>query len=252
MIRTLIIEDEAAAAIRLENMLTRINPEISIIGRLDSVEASVKWLQANLPPDLLMLDIQLGDGLSFDIFRKVKIDSFVVFTTAYDEYAIKAFELNSIDYLLKPVDENKLRLSLEKFSRLRQSKGEIDIEKVIEMIESRKTQFKKRFVVNIADKIKMIETHEAAWFYSLEKNTFLCTYDNTHYPLEFSLDQLEGLLDPAIFFRISRQYIISINAIAKIHILSKSRIRIETRPFQKDGLMVSSARTPDFRKWLDK
>jgi two-component system, LytTR family, response regulator LytT len=252
MIKTLIIEDEAAAASRLEKMLLRLNPEIRVIGHLDSVEASVKWFQTNPPPDLLMLDIQLGDGLSFDIFRKVKVDSFVVFTTAYDEYAIKAFELNSVDYLLKPVDEDKLRMSLEKFTALSQHKSPVDIQKVIEMIEGRKASYKKRFVVSIADKIKTIETQEAAWFYSFEKSTFLCTRDNIHYPLEFSLDQLEVLLDSDVFFRISRQYIINISAIAKIHILSKSRIRIDSIPASKDEMMVSSARTPEFRKWLDK
>lgn len=252
MIHTLIIEDEDAAALRLENLLTRIDPEIKVIGRLDSVEVSVKWLQNNPAPDLLMLDIQLGDGLSFEIFRKVKVESFVIFTTAYDEYAIKAFELNSIDYLLKPVDEIKLKNSLEKFHNLKTQAKHIDIEKIVEMLENRKSQFKKRFVVSIADKIKMIETREVAYFYSLEKNTFLCTHDNLHYPLEFSLDHLENLLDPEFFFRINRQYIIHYSSILKIYLLSKSRIKIEGQPPIKDGLMVSSARTPEFRKWLDR
>jgi two-component system, LytTR family, response regulator LytT len=252
MIRTLIIEDEESAASRLENLLTRIEPEINIVGRLDSVEASVKWLKNNPSPDLLMLDIQLGDGLSFEIFRKIKVDSFVIFTTAYDEYAIKAFELNSIDYLLKPVDEAKLKLSLEKFNKLRSTSTSIDIEKIVGMIESRKSQFKKRFVVNIADKIKMIETREVAYFYSLEKISFLCTHDNLHYPLDFSLDHLENLLDPEYFFRVSRQYIIHYSSISKIYLLSKSRIKIEVQPPIKDGLMVSSTRTPEFRKWLDR
>ncbi|MBE0661377.1 MAG: response regulator transcription factor [Bacteroidales bacterium] len=252
MIRTLIIEDEETAATRLENLLQRIEPEINIVGRLDSVEASVKWLQSNPAPDLLMLDIQLGDGLSFEIFRKVKVDSFVIFTTAYDEYAIKAFGLNSIDYLLKPVEEAKLKLSLEKFNKLRSTSTSIDIEKIVGMIESRKSQFKKRFVVNIADKIKMVETREVAYFYTMEKFSFLCTLDNFHFPLEFSLDHLESLLDPEFFYRVNRQYIINFSSISKILLLSKSRIKIEVQPPIKDGLMVSSARTPEFRKWLDR
>lgn len=252
MIRTLIIEDEDAAASRLEKLLQRIEPELRIIGRLDSVQASVTWFQTNPPPDLLMLDIQLGDGLSFEIFRKVKVDSFVIFTTAYDDYAIKAFELNSIDYLLKPVDEEKLKFSLEKFHKLRPSSPGIDIEKIVSMIESRKSQYKKRFVVSIADKIKMIETRDVAYFYSLDKNTFLCTLENLHYPLDFSLDHLETMLDPETFFRVNRQYIINYTSISKLFTFSKSRIRIDTTPPIRDGLMVSSSRTPEFRKWLDR
>lgn len=252
MIRTLIIEDEEAAALRLENLLSRIDSDIKIIGRLDSIDASVLWFQANPPPDLLILDIQLGDGLSFEIFRNVKVDCFVIFTTAFDEYAIKAFELNSIDYLLKPVDENKLVRSLEKFRKLRERSGHFDIEKIAKIIESRKSQYKKRFVVNIADKIKMVETRELAYFYSFDKNTFLCTNGNLHYPLDFSLDHLENLLDPEFFFRLNRQYIIHYSSITKIYLFSKSRIKIEVQPPIKDGLLVSSARTPEFRKWLDR
>lgn len=252
MIRTLIIEDETAAASRLENLLTQIEPEIKILGRPDSVEASVRWLQNNPSPDLLMLDIQLGDGLSFEIFRKVKVDCFVIFTTAFDEYAIKAFELNSIDYLLKPVDENKLRQSLDKFHKLRPNHNSIDIEKLMELMENRRSQYKKRFVVNVADKIVMVETRQVAYFYSIEKNSFLCTFGNFHYPLEFSLDYLETLLDPEYFFRVNRQYILHFSAISKIFVLSKSRIRIETQPPLKEGIMVSSTRTPEFRKWLDR
>ncbi len=251
MIRTLIIEDEQAAAERLEKMLLRIEPAISIVGRLDSVEASVKWLQQNPLPDLLLLDIQLGDGLSFDIFRQVKLDCFVIFTTAYDAYALKAFELNSIDYLLKPIDELKLKLSLEKFNKLRTSHQTFNFEKMLAMIEGRKQEFKKRFVVSIADKIKMVETRDVAYFYSMEKNTFICTFDNMHFPSDFSLDHLESLLDPAVFFRVNRQYILHDTAIEQIHILSKSRIQIQTNPPVKEGIMVSSARTSDFRKWLD-
>lgn len=252
MITTLIIEDEEPAAIRLKKLLNSIDPEIEILGIIDTVEAAIKWIESHPQPDLIMLDIQLGDGLSFDIFRKTTVDSYVIFTTAYDEYAIKAFELNSVDYLLKPVDETRLSLSLQKFRNFQSLSQTVNIGKLLETIESRKDKFKKRFVVSIANKIKVVDTGEIAFFYSKEKSTYLCTMDNRHYPLEFSLDHVEEKLDPGLFFRVSRQYIVQYRSITKIDIFSKSRIRIETNPPAGEEILVSSARTSDFRFWLDR
>jgi len=252
MIKTLIIEDEEPAALRLEKLLTEIAPEIKILEKLDSVESAVKWFRANEPPDLVMLDIQLADGLCFEIFKNTTIDSFVIFTTAYDEYAIRAFELNSLDYLLKPIDKTKLVRSIEKFKRLRGYAPKVDFQELINTLEGEKKKYKKRFIVNIGSKIKSVETSEAAYFYSLEKNTFICTRDNHHYPVDFSLDNLEGLIDPDNFFRINRQYIIHFDCISKIHVLSKSRIKIETNPPADDTLLVSTAKTHSFRLWLDR
>jgi DNA-binding LytR/AlgR family response regulator len=252
MIRTLIIEDEAPAAKRLKKLLENLAPDIEILGIIDTVESAVKWFETHPRPDLIMLDIQLGDGLSFEIFRKTEINSHVIFTTAYDEYAIKAFELNSIDYLLKPVDETRLANSLVKFRKLQPSTQSVNLVKLLESIENKSDRFKKRFVVNIANKLKVVDTSEIAYFYSKEKNTFLCTSDNRHYPLDFSLDHIEELLNPATFFRVSRQIIVNFNNIAKIDILSKSRIKIETNPPSNEEMLVSSARTSDFRVWLDK
>jgi DNA-binding LytR/AlgR family response regulator len=251
MIKTIIIEDEKPAAIRLEKLLLKLNSEIVICEIIDTVESAVKWLNNNPQPDLIMLDIQLGDGISFDIFRNVKVESHVIFTTAFDEYAIKAFELNSIDYLLKPVDEKKLAASLEKFRKFRSSQSE-NIGKLIEELTGKSDRFKKRFVVNIANKIKVIETGEISFFYSKEKNTFLCTTDSRHYPLEFSLDYLEEIVNPANFFRINRQYLVGFRSISRIDVLSKSRIRIETNPTAGEEILVSSSRTAEFRLWLDK
>ncbi len=252
MIRTLIIEDEQSAATRLEKLLTKADPEISVSAILDSVESSVKWLNENPPPDLLILDIQLGDGLSFDIFRQVNIECFVIFTTAYDEYAIKAFELNSVDYLLKPIDESKLRNSIAKFRKMSSFSQYTEWTRIISLIEGQKKNYKKRFVVIIGDKIKVIDVKEIAFFYTLDGNNFLCTSDNRHYPLDFSLDHLEDILDPEPFFRINRQYIVHFSAIERILTLSKSRIKIITRPETSEPLLVSTGRTPEFRKWLDK
>ena len=252
MIHTLIIEDEEPAAARLAKLLTEIEPSIQVMDVLDSVEGSIRWFSENPPPDLLMLDIQLADGLSFDIFKKIRIDSFVIFTTAYDEYAIKAFELNSIDYLLKPVDRQKLAISIDKFRKLSSSGQQLNIQDLIETLESRQGKYKKRFAINVGSKIITVETGKVAYFYSLEKSSFLCTVDGHHYPLDFSLDHLEQILDPEAFFRINRQHILHYPFIQKVHVLSKSRIKVEVKPPAENDLLVSTAKAHKFRLWLDR
>lgn len=252
MIRTLIVEDEEPAAARLEKLLKGVEPGIQVLEVIDSIENAVKWFKKNDPPDLLMLDIQLADGLSFDIFKRTKVDSFVIFTTAYDEYAIKAFELNSIDYLLKPVDRAKLQRSIQKYSKLAGRNQQVDIKALMETLEHRTSNFKKRFAVNVGNKIISVETRSVAYFYSMEKSTFLCTIDNHHYPLDFSLEHLEQLLDPELFFRINRQVIIQYTSIKNTHILSRSRVKVEIHPPASEDLLVSTARTHAFRLWLDR
>jgi two-component system, LytTR family, response regulator LytT len=252
MIRTLIIEDEVPAALRLQSLIEELDQDIEILAIIDTVTSAVDWFRSHPQPDLILLDIQLGDGLSFDIFRKTRVDSYVIFTTAFDEYAIKAFEVNSIDYLLKPVDEVRLSNSLHKYRQFRSHSQSFNIEKLLETIESKNDKYKKRFVVSIANKIKVVETGEVAFFYSKEKNTFLCTMQNNHYPLEFSLDHIEQIINPEKFFRVNRQYIVNYSSFAKIDILSKSRIRIVTNPPAGEEIMISSARTSEFRLWLDK
>ncbi|HAN00251.1 MAG TPA: DNA-binding response regulator [Marinilabiliales bacterium] len=252
MIRTLIIEDEEPAAIRLRKLLNEIHSEIEVLDCIDSVERAVQWFHAHQPPELLLLDIQLADGLSFDIFKKVKIDSYVIFTTAFDEYAIKAFELNSIDYLLKPIDKAKLALSIEKFKRLRIPTPTININDLVTAIESKKSNYKKRFLINMGSKIKSVETSEVAFFYVLEKNSFMGTFDGKNYPIDFSLDKLETLLDPELFFRINRQQIINYYTIDRISVFSKSRIRIEPKVKSEEELLVSANKSHEFRQWLDR
>jgi len=252
MIRTLIVEDEEPAAARLEKLLKAADPGIQVLDVIDSVESALRWFENNDSPDLLMLDIQLADGLSFEIFKQIKVDSFVIFTTAYDEYAIRAFELNSIDYLLKPVDPDKLRSSIYKYRDLSGRKQQVNFETLMETLEQRKTPYKKRFAVNVGSKIISVETRSVAYFYSMEKSTFLCTRNNHHYPLDFSLEHLEQLLDPELFFRINRQVILQYTSIEKIHILSRSRVKVETNPPASDDLLVSTARTHPFRLWLDR
>ncbi len=251
MIKCLIIEDEAPAASRLEKLMLEIDPEIHVIVKLDSIESSIKWFKENDDPDLVMLDIQLADGLSFDIFKSISINSFVIFTTAYDEYAIKAFELNSIDYLLKPINKQKLVNALAKFKLLKGSKPTFDVNELISAIEGKKSSYKRRFAISIGTKIKSIEVKDAAAFSSIEKSTFLNTFSGNSYPVDFSLDRLEGILDPESFFRVSRQFIVNYSAIKKINILSKSRIEIAVSG-QEEGILVSTAKTHAFREWLDR
>ena len=252
MIDTLIIEDEKPAASRLKKLLEEVDPDLRVLQILESVSSTVRWFRENPPPHLLMLDIQLADGLSFDVFKQVKIDSFVIFTTAYDEYAIKAFELNSIDYLLKPVDKAKLQHALDKFKKISPAPQPMDIQSIMEAMDHTRKRYKERFVVNVGTRIKSIETDHIAYFYSLEKSTFLCTNENRHYPVDFALDKLEEVLDPSRFFRISRQYVVNYGAIDRINILSKSRVAIHTQPATDEPLLVSTARTHLFRLWLDR
>jgi len=252
MIRTIIIEDEYRAADRLERLLTDMDEQITILAKLDSVETAVEWFNHHEHPDLLFLDIQLADGLSFEIFEQVKVDSFVIFTTAYDEYAIRAFELNSIDYLLKPIDIEKLNRSLQKFKSFSSATTNVKVDDLMTLLSSGRRNYKKRFVVNIGLKIKTIETDEVAWFISAEKSTFLIAKDGHRYPIDFSLDRIEELLSPEVFFRVNRQYIVSFEAIHNISVHSKSRIKLDLKPSPDEMVIVSSSRSPKFREWLDK
>jgi len=252
MIRTVIIEDEYRAADRLERLLTGMDDQVCIEAKLDSVEAAVTWFKSHTHPDLLFLDIQLADGLSFEIFEQVEVKSFVIFTTAYDEYAIRAFELNSIDYLLKPIDSDKLKNSLHKFECFSAKSSNIPVDELMSLLSSGKKNYKKRFVVNIGTKIKTIETDLVAWFISVEKNTFLIGKDGYRYPIDFSLDRVEELISPEEFFRVNRQYLVSFSAIQNISIRSKSRIKIDLNPVADETVLVSAGKTPKFREWLDK
>ncbi len=164
MIKTIIIEDEKAAAQRMERLLSDADSEIKVIEILDSITSSVRWLSANPAPDLIILDIQLSDGLSFEIFKQIKIESFIIFTTAFDEYAIKAFELNSIDYLLKPIQKNKLAQSILKYKKLKPIDSSFDINPILEAISNQKT-YKKRFLVNTGSKMISININDIAYFY---------------------------------------------------------------------------------------
>lgn len=251
MTNILIIEDENLAAKRLSRLLQELISEINILGFCDSVKSAVEYLQNNKQPDLIMLDIQLGDGISFDIFKQVTINCPVIFTTAFDEYAIKAFELNSIDYLLKPINVEALKKSLHKFEQLKQQNMGVDFQTLLPLLNNNKV-YKKRFLVAIGERLISINSQDIAYITSIDKCTFIVDKQNMYYAIDFSLDKLEEMLEPELFFRINRQYIISNTAIDKIFILSKSRIKLLLNPQAKEEILVSNARTHQFREWLDK
>jgi len=250
MIKVLIVEDEMLAAQRLSKLLKEAEPDVQIEQICDSIESTVKYLTRNQAPDLMMLDIQLGDGISFDIFKTINLTCPVIFTTAYDEYAIKAFELNSIDYLLKPIRPEALIKSINKFKKL--SHSSIDRQLLTTLLDKEQRNYKQRFLVYAGENLISVKTTEIAYFYSIEKSTFLTTIHGRSYALEFSLDKLEETLNPLDFFRINRQFLISFSSIKKISIQSKSRIKLTIDPLPKDEILVSSARTHEFREWLDR
>lgn len=252
MTKVLIIEDEQPAANRLEKMLLEISPDFEIIQRCDSIESSVLFFETGIMPDLVMLDIQLGDGLSFEIFNQIDISCPVIFTTAFDEYAIKAFELNSIDYLLKPINKEKLEKSIEKFRKLNQTAMQADWKTLASLLDKEKREYKQRFLVYVGEHLHSVQTSDIAYFYSVEKSTFLTTKSGKSYSLDISLDKLENMLSPTDFFRINRQFLISFVSIKKISILSKSRIKLTLEPLPTEETLISTARTHEFREWLDR
>jgi DNA-binding LytR/AlgR family response regulator len=251
MMNVLIVEDEALAADRLEKMLREITSDITVIAKLGSVKESVKWLMLNTA-DLIFLDIQLSDGLSFSIFDQVSIQTPVIFTTAYDQYAIKAFQLNSVSYLLKPIRKNDLAESLQKYKSLKAAFS-IDFDSLLSAIQGSKPEYRKRFLIQIADKFRKIDVEEIAYFYALDKGVFLSTYDGHSYPVDVSLENLVNTIDPTQFFRINRRYLISLKSIATMISWSRSRIKLVLKPPAGDEMdtIVSIDRAADFKKWMN-
>jgi len=248
--RVVIIEDEKPAARRLTRMLNEISIEPIVM--LHSVEEAVNWFYTNEHPDLIFLDIQLSDGLSFEIFEEIEIKSAIIFTTAYDEYALKAFKLNSIDYLLKPIDADELVNAVDKYKNfqvLTKNQG-FNIEQIKELISPLQKNYKKRFTVKIGLHLKMISTKSIECFYSENKATNIHTIDNRNYLIEDTLEQLEAKLQPDIFFRVSRKYFVNINAIKDIISYSNSRLKIILQSYNESEIIVSRERVKDFKNWL--
>ena len=251
MITAVIIEDEKPAARLLQRKLDRIGIAASIM--LHSVAESVEWFQNNSHPDLIFLDIQLSDGLSFEIFDQIKVKSAVIFTTAYDEYALKAFKLNSIDYLLKPIDEDELKAAVQKFERMQQTVNplQIDLENIRNLFSGQSPAYKKRFTVKVGQHLRIITTDDIECIYSENKSTYIHTVDNRDYPIESTLESLEQDLGPAQFFRISRKFLIPMKSVREIVMYSNSRLKVSLPTFKADEVIVSREKVSDFRNWLN-
>ena len=248
--KVLILEDETRAANHLERLLAKVAPTILVIAKLESVRDGVKYLQNNPEPELIFSDIQLADGLSFEIYKQVSVNCPIIFTTAYDHYAIEAFKTNGIDYLLKPVEEERLRQSIEKARHF--SPGLV-LEKLLAMNRpAGEKAYKSRFMVKVGDKIKSVPVEEILVFYSQEKASFIRTSDAHTYCIDYALDQLEPMLDPEKYFRINRKYIVSIDACTNILAWTNSRLRLKIDGIDDSDIIVARERVVEFKSWLDK
>lgn len=248
----IIIEDEKPAARRLNRLLAELNVEVSTM--LHSVEESVEWFQNNPHPDLIFLDIQLSDGLSFEIFDIIEVKSAIIFTTAFDEYALQAFKLNSIDYLLKPIDDEDLESAVKKYQDFKPETQRIsvdfnDIKKLL--VNPLEREYKKRFTVKVGQHLKIINADEVECFYSENKGTYAATSDGRNYLLDTTLEQLEGELSPTVFFRVSRKFYVNINHVKDIISYTNSRLQIKLNHFNEQEIIVSRERVRDFKLWLE-
>jgi len=252
--KVVIIEDEHLTAERIATLLRQIDPGIEVLGIIDSVKRSVELFKTDVKPDLVFMDIQLADGLSFDIFKEVKIEVPVIFITAFQEYAIKAFKVNSVDYLLKPVSEENLRAALDKYKRYYNRELTIPsidgdlLQNIRDMISK---PYKSRFMVRVGDHIRTVDVGSILYFYSLQKGTYLHTSDKHNYVVDYTLGKLEELLDPLLFHRINRRYLITHEAIVDTITLSSSKLKVNLTHSDDDEIYISRERVASFKEWLD-
>ena len=246
----LILEDESRAANYLERLIHKVAPEMKVVAKIESIRDAVPFLLAHGDIELIFSDVQLADGLSFEIFNQVTVKCPIIFTTAYDHYAIEAFKTNGIDYLLKPVEEERLKKAIEKTKLFSPS---VSLEKLLTITAAGAGKtFKSRFMVKVGDKIKSIPVEEILAFYSLEKATYMHTTSNRDYCIDYSIDQLEELLDPGTCFRINRKYIVFIGACTNILAWTNSRLRLKIEGVNDDDIVVARERVQDFKEWLDR
>lgn len=247
----IIIEDEKPAARLLQRKIEKLGLQADVM--LHSVAEALEWFSNNPHPDLIFLDIQLSDGLSFEIFEHLTITSAIIFTTAYDEYALRAFKLNSIDYLLKPIDEDDLEQAIQKFKsrNVASTPLALDFETIRKMlVNPLDRDYRKRFTIRMGQQLKMIAIEEVECFYSENKGTYLHTYDNRDYLLDTTLEQLETELNPKEFYRISRKYILPLKAIKEIQLHSNSRLKVVLPTYKQDEVIVAREKVQDFKQWL--
>ncbi|CAM1369214.1 LytR/AlgR family response regulator transcription factor [Tenacibaculum xiamenense] len=257
MIEILIIEDEIPAQRLLKETLKEISINTEVITCLNSIKSAVNWLQNNKHPEIILLDIQLSDGLSFEIFKQVEVNSQIIFTTAYDEYAIQAFKVNSLDYLLKPIEEEELEMALNKFQKhqsnsVQERTAIVDYEKLASIIGNKQKEYRKRFLIQSNDSFLKVSVNEIAYFYSMQGVTFAVTFEKREYPVNFSLENLKEQLDPDYFFKLNRQIIININSIKRVHSYFNGKLKLETDPVHNEDMIIGKDKAALFKRWLDR
>lgn len=253
MKRILIIEDEPFAADHLEILIQQLQADAKILAKLSTVRESIQWIKTHQEYDLIFTDIQLADGTCFEIFPEVEIKVPIIFTTAYDQYALRAFKVNSVDYLLKPIDKPALQAAFDKLERLRQEANPppaFGPKQLQQLIQSMQPAYKQRFAVKIGDHLKLVPTDQVLYFLSQHKLTYLVTKEGKKYPIQYTLQELEDLLNPKQFFRINRQMLLRDRAIEDVATISNSRLKVKI-PFSKAAVVVSRERCSDFKDWLD-
>lgn len=248
--KILIIEDELPSARLLQRKLDGLGYAVSAV--LQTVEESIEWFMSNAEPDLLFMDIQLADGISFEILEQIKPNSAIIFTTAYDEYMLRAFKQNSVDYLLKPIEDEELKNAIEKFLQFRRPSPQFDLASLEELFRNTSLTYKERFTIKIGQSLKIVTTQQIECIYSENKGTYLYTKENGNYLLDQTLDALTPQLSPKDFFRVNRSTIVQFNAIKTIAIHSNARLKIYLNHYESDELIVSREKVTAFKKWLDK
>ncbi|HPF52776.1 MAG TPA: LytTR family DNA-binding domain-containing protein [Draconibacterium sp.] len=249
--KVVIIEDERLAAEKLEDLLVKVEPGIEVLKLLESVEESVNWFTQHSAPDLVFMDIQLEDGISFEIFESVKIQSPIIFTTAFDQYAIRAFKVNSVDYLLKPIVKEDLARAISKFNQLHQGEAELEA-KVAKVIEQFSSRYKSRFLIRIGVRFQSVPVSKICTFFVEERSTFLQTIEGKRYDLDYSLDQLQSMVNPEQFFRVSRNFLVNINCIEEIISYSVTRLKLKLENGPQEGVIVSRDKVSEFKRWMDR
>ncbi|MDQ3277069.1 MAG: LytTR family DNA-binding domain-containing protein [Bacteroidota bacterium] len=251
----LIVEDEELAQKKLQKTLAAVDASATVVGITDSIQSTVDWLKTNDSADLILMDIELADGQSFEVFNLVDVKAPVIFTTSYDEYALKAFKVNSVDYLLKPVQTEELQAALVKYKKLADTnKQDVNIESLVNQIKQQlqPKEYRKRFLVKHAQKLVSVDVEEIAYFYSDGRLNFFKTTDNKKFVVDYTIDELEDMLDPASFFRISRSFFVAINAIEKIDDYFGNRLILQLTPSVDKEALVSREKVADFKKWMGK
>jgi DNA-binding LytR/AlgR family response regulator len=253
--KVLIVEDEELAVKKLQKILLAVDNRADIVGVTGSIKDTVEWLQENQQPDLILMDIELSDGQSFEIFNLMEVKSPVIFTTSYDEFALKAFKVNSLDYLLKPVQKDELQAALAKFRKLREGRNtDINIDSLVKELQQklRPKEYRKRFLVKHAQKLASVEIEEIAFFYSDGRLNFFKTSDNKKYVVDYTMDELEDMLDPERYFRISRAFYVAINSVEKIDDYFGNRLILGLKPTVDKEALVSREKVTEFKNWLGK